>query len=147
MDKLKDHIFHGTFHGLGVKLLHWVSLGGIFSVPSCSALFFHARLAWQQEWEQCNKMPRPSTRTKRMKRQDLRLPGGLFETHYREEKPCVPRCGRCGRNLSGIPRLIPSELRKLSATQRTIDRMYGGQLCHGCLRDLLKQTVRGAYTP
>lgn len=91
-------------------------------------------------------MPEPSKRTRSMKRQDLRLPGGRFETHYKREKPSVPRCSRCGRELSGIPRLIPSELRKLPASQRRIKRMYGGQLCHECLRDLLKQTVRSTYT-
>jgi large subunit ribosomal protein L34e len=92
-------------------------------------------------------MPQPSKRTRSVKRHDLRLPGGRFETHYKREKPDVSRCSRCGRELSGIPRLIPSELRKLSASQRGIERIYGGQLCHGCLRDLLKQTVRSTYTP
>lgn len=88
-------------------------------------------------------MPKPSQRTRSRKRQDLRLPGGRFETHYKREKPDVSRCSRCGRELSRIPRLIPSELRKLPASQRRVERIYGGQLCHGCLRDLLKQTVRG----
>lgn len=92
-------------------------------------------------------MPEPSKRTRSRKRQALRLPGGRFETRYKREKPSVPRCSRCGRGLSGIPRSIPSELRKLPASQRRIERMYGGQLCHACLRDLLKQTVRSAYTP
>ena len=92
-------------------------------------------------------MPEPSKRTRSMKRRDQRLPGGRFETRYKREKPGVPRCGRCGRELSGVPRLIPSELRKLPASQRRIQRVYGGQLCHDCLRDLLKQTVRSARMP
>ena len=82
-----------------------------------------------------------------MKRHGLRLPGGRFETHYNREKPDVSRCSLCGRELSAIPRLIPSKLRKLPANQRRIERIYGGQLCHGCLRDLLKQKVRSTYTP
>lgn len=91
-------------------------------------------------------MPRPSKRTRSRKHQDLQLPGGRSKTHYKREKPGVQRCSRCGRKLSGIPPLIPSELRKLPANQKRIERMYGSQLCHGCLRDLLKQTVKNAYT-
>ncbi len=92
-------------------------------------------------------MPEPSKRTRRKKRYSLQLPGGRVGTHYKREKVDVSRCGRCGGRLSGIPRLIPSHVGKFSASQRRVERMYGGQLCHNCLRDLLRQTVRSAYTP
>lgn len=91
-------------------------------------------------------MPEPSKRGRSKKRRRLRLPGGRVETHYRREKTGASRCGRCGGELSGVPHLIPSRIGKLSVSQRRVERMYGGQLCHDCLRDLLKQTVRSAYT-
>lgn len=87
-------------------------------------------------------MPRPSLRTRSKKRHELRLPGGRTTTHYEKEKPTVPLCAQCGQVLSGIPRAVPSKLRKLPASRKKVQRIYGGQLCHNCLRDLLKQTVR-----
>jgi len=88
-------------------------------------------------------MPRPSQRTRSKKRVKVKLPGGRTTIHYKREKANPARCGRCGQILHGIPRCHPAELRKLPANQRRIERMYGGNLCHNCLKELLKQTVRG----
>ena len=87
-------------------------------------------------------MPRPSLRTRSKKRRRVRLPGGRAETHYKQEKTGVSRCARCGRALSGLPRSVSSKLHKLPASQRRPERMYGGQLCHSCLQDLLRQAAR-----
>lgn len=87
-------------------------------------------------------MPKPSLRTRSRKRVGLKSPGGQNITHYKKEKHGYLHCFRCGRVLFGIPRSDPSELGKLSPTQRTVARMYGGQLCHNCLQDLLRQSVR-----
>ncbi|MFQ5999777.1 MAG: 50S ribosomal protein L34e [Candidatus Bathyarchaeia archaeon] len=87
-------------------------------------------------------MPRPSLRTRSRKRRRVRLPGGRAETHYKRGKNPVSRCARCGRGLSGLPCSIPSKLRKLPASQRRVERVYGGQLCHSCLQDLLKNAAR-----
>ncbi|MEM2917835.1 MAG: 50S ribosomal protein L34e [Candidatus Bathyarchaeia archaeon] len=87
-------------------------------------------------------MPRPSLRTRSRKRVYLKLPGGKSVIHYEKEKQGYLRCSRCSRILFGIPRLSSSELRKLSMSQRRIKRMYGGQLCHTCLQDMLKEAVR-----
>ncbi|MDH5438630.1 MAG: 50S ribosomal protein L34e [Candidatus Bathyarchaeota archaeon] len=89
-------------------------------------------------------MPRPSLRTRSRKRRSLRMPGGSTKTHYKREKTSVSRCSRCGQALSGVPHSTPSELRKLTASQRRLERVYGGQLCHNCVRELLKQAVRSA---
>ena len=89
-------------------------------------------------------MPRPSLRTRSRKRRSLRLPGGRTKTHYKREKTDVARCSRCGQVLSGVPHSTSSNLRKLTATQRRLERVYGGQLCHTCVRELLKQAARGA---
>ncbi|MDH5389958.1 MAG: 50S ribosomal protein L34e [Candidatus Bathyarchaeota archaeon] len=87
-------------------------------------------------------MPRPALRTRSKKRRRVKSSGGRVETHYGKEKTEVSRCARCGRALSGLPRPDPSKLRKLPASQRRVERMYGGHLCHSCLRDLLKHEAR-----
>jgi len=87
-------------------------------------------------------MPKPSLRTRSRKRYHVRLSGGGAETRYKREKIGVSHCTQCGRVLSGLPRLIPSKLHRLPASQRRLKRMYGGQLCHGCLQDLLKNAAR-----
>ena len=65
-----------------------------------------------------------------------------MDTHFKREKIGASCCSRCGQMLLGVPRLASSKLRKLSASQRRVERMYGGRLCHSCIRDLLKQAVR-----
>ncbi|MFQ6086999.1 MAG: 50S ribosomal protein L34e [Candidatus Bathyarchaeia archaeon] len=87
-------------------------------------------------------MPRPSQRTRSRKRSPKRLPGGDATTHYKKEKVRASHCARCNRVLSGIPRLAQSKMGKLTASQKRIQRIYGGQLCHVCLQDLLKHAVR-----
>jgi len=89
-------------------------------------------------------MPKPSSRTRSKKRYRLQLPGGQSGTHYKREKTGRPKCTRCGREISGIPHLVPSEIRRLPASQRKIERPYGNMLCPTCLRDLLKQAVRSS---
>lgn len=87
-------------------------------------------------------MPRPSQRTRSRKRSPKRLPGGRASVHYKKEKVRASRCVRCNRVLSGVPRLAQSKMGKLTASQKRIQRIYGGQLCHVCLQDLLKHAVR-----
>jgi len=65
-------------------------------------------------------------------------------THFKREKIAASYCVQCGQMLLGAPRLTSSKLRKLPASQRKVERMYGGQLCHSCIRDLLKQAVRSS---
>lgn len=87
-------------------------------------------------------MPKPSLRTKSRKRHLLRLPGGRVKTRLTREKVNVSCCFRCGGILHGGSRLIPSSLGKLSASEKRVERMFGGQLCHSCLQEVLKASVR-----
>jgi len=92
-------------------------------------------------------LPEPSGRTRSKKRHNLRVPGGRLATRYKREKPSSQICSRCGGELAGTQRLIPSKSRKLPASQRRIERVYGGQLCHDCLRVTLRQAARRAHAP
>jgi len=87
-------------------------------------------------------MPKPSLRTRSKKRHLLRLPGGRVKTRFKREKVNVLRCSRCGGILHGGSRLIPSKLGKLSASEKRVERIFGGHLCHSCLREVLKTSVR-----
>jgi len=86
-------------------------------------------------------MPRPALRTRSKKRKRHSLPGGRSKVLYKKEKTSNPRCSNCGRYLTFLPHST-SKIRKLPKSQKKISRIYGGQLCHACLRDLLKQTAR-----
>jgi large subunit ribosomal protein L34e len=91
-------------------------------------------------------MPKPSQRTRSKKRNPLKLPGSGAAMHYKRERIGISHCFQCGRLLPSVPRLTSSRLRSLSASKKRLQRMYGGQLCHICLQEALKQTVRSSLT-
>lgn len=87
-------------------------------------------------------MPKPQLRTRSRKRKTLRLPGTRTTIHYKQKKVGSSHCVKCGRLLPSVPKLAPSKLHSLPASQRRLQRMYGGQFCHVCLQEALKQAVR-----
>ena len=87
-------------------------------------------------------MPRPMHRSRSLRRRHVRLPGGDTVVHYEKRRPGPAHCALCGRPLNGVPRLRPSELRKLPKTVKRPERMYGGVLCPSCLAKLIKKSVR-----
>jgi large subunit ribosomal protein L34e len=87
-------------------------------------------------------MPKPQLRTRSRKRKTLRLPGTRTTIHYKQKKVGASHCVKCGRLLPSVPKLAPSKLHSLPASQRRLQRMYGGQFCHVCLQEALKQAVR-----
>jgi large subunit ribosomal protein L34e len=87
-------------------------------------------------------VPRPMYRSRSLRRVYVRLPGGETTIHYEKRRPGPARCAICGRPLNGVPRLRPSELRRLPKTAKRPERMYGGVICPSCLAKLIKKTVR-----
>jgi large subunit ribosomal protein L34e len=87
-------------------------------------------------------MPRPMLRNRSRKRVYKALPGGRTGIHFKREIVGENCCSVCGSLLAGIPKLLPSETRKLNRTKRRISRIYGGQICHNCLKTALKKAVR-----
>ena len=92
-------------------------------------------------------MPRPQLRTRSQKRETVRLPGARTTIHYKQKKVGASHCVKCGRLLPSVPKLASSEMRVLPAGQKRLQRVYGGQLCHVCLQDALKQAVRSETVP
>jgi large subunit ribosomal protein L34e len=91
-------------------------------------------------------MPKPHQRTRSKKRNPLKLPGSSAAMHYKRKRIGVSHCAQCGRVLPNIPRLTSSKLRSLTASKKRLQRMYGGQLCHVCLQEALRQAVRSSLT-
>ncbi|MCI4461499.1 MAG: 50S ribosomal protein L34e [Thermogladius sp.] len=89
-------------------------------------------------------MPRPMYRSRSLRRVVVRTPGGELKIHYEKRKPSVAHCAICGRPLNGVPRLRPSQLRKLAKTEKRPERIYGGVICPRCLARLLRQSARAA---
>ncbi|KCV69369.1 50S ribosomal protein L34e [Fonticula alba] len=65
----------------------------------------------------------------------VRTPGGRYTVHYITKRGKVPSCGDCGCKLIGLPASRPFALSRLSKTQKTVSRSYGGSRCGGCVRD------------
>jgi large subunit ribosomal protein L34e len=71
-----------------------------------------------------------------------RTPKGRNVRHYVKQKPDQAMCTRCSARLQGIPREIPSVLRHMSRSQRTVSRKFGGVLCNTCVRESEKYKTR-----
>lgn len=87
-------------------------------------------------------MPKPSQRTRSKKRVRKALPGGGKAIHYKPEVGSSHHCYLCGRKIGGLPNSSSLETRKLNRSKRRVSRLYGGQLCSTCLKNLLKQAAR-----
>ncbi|MCL7392114.1 MAG: 60S ribosomal protein L34 [Thaumarchaeota archaeon] len=88
-------------------------------------------------------LPRRALRTRSRKRKKVRTPGGRLVIHYFDERPGAPRCGICGKLLHGIRVESPS---KTSKSERTVSRIYGGNVCASCLRNALTNFAYDLWT-
>merc|ERR1712166_861801 len=64
----------------------------------------------------------------------LRTPGGRLVFHTLKKKATGPKCGDCGKAIIGVPRLRPTEYRRLKKRERRVNRAYGGSRCAHCVR-------------
>lgn len=44
-------------------------------------------------------------------------------------------CGNCKRELAGVVRCRPYELKRMPKYKKKVARAYGGSLCHTCVRE------------
>ena len=87
-------------------------------------------------------MPRPSQRSRSKRRVKKKMPGGKTRQSYAARRPKVHKCSKCGIELKGMPRLMPTIAKKSPRTKKTVNRPYGGFLCAKCARDKIKQEAR-----
>lgn len=73
------------------------------------------------------------------RRVKVRTPSGKVNIHYRPRKPNAAKCGTCGDVLKGVARALPSK--KLTKSQKSPSRPYGGNLCSKCTRNVIKKEI------
>ena len=84
-------------------------------------------------------MPRPALRSRKLRRVNVKTPGGRNVTHYEKRTSSRPRCAICGRPLSGIDIAM---VKTKHVRGPTVSRPYGGYVCHRCLSLALRLAVR-----
>ncbi|MDJ0272957.1 MAG: hypothetical protein QXN23_04670 [Candidatus Caldarchaeum sp.] len=67
-------------------------------------------------------------RTRSKRRKQVRTPSGVNRLHFFEERPGPRRCRFCGSILSGVS-IDP----RAAHSMKTVERRYGGEVCHRCL--------------
>lgn len=87
-------------------------------------------------------MPRPSLRTRSLRKIRKKLPGGASIIHYVKKKPAKAKCASCGKELHGVASGLAAKVRSLSKTEKRPNRAFGGRLCSECSRKELKKRIR-----
>jgi len=87
-------------------------------------------------------MVKPMLRSRSRKKVKKRVPGGRTVTHFREGKPKRKVCGRCGKQLSGVPSAVSSVMRNLAKSEKVPTRPYAGVLCPDCVERLVAYATR-----
>lgn len=78
----------------------------------------------------------------RMKKLSRRTPSGKTSMLAKNKKPKQASCPLCKGVVGGVPRESRSGIRKLSATQRRPQRVFGGVLCANCTSNVIKTRTR-----
>ncbi|KAJ8679946.1 hypothetical protein QAD02_015733 [Eretmocerus hayati] len=78
---------------------------------------------------------RLSYNTKSNKRRIVRTPGGKLVFQYLKKNKKVPKCGQCKEKLRGIIPARPMERTRMCRRKKTVKRVYGGVLCHKCVKE------------
>ena len=90
-------------------------------------------------------MPQPYKRSRTLRRIKVKTPGGRNIVHYLPRQPGKAHCAGCRKPLAGVARARPTQLNKLSKTEKRPERPFGGVLCSSCMRAEIRQRVRGPH--
>ena len=86
-------------------------------------------------------MPRPSQRSRSLRKLVKKTPGGRTVMRYGKRKHSRAKCGACGKSLPGVPMGRDSDIRKLPKTKKRPERAFGGNLCSPCSRREIKRRL------
>ena len=81
-------------------------------------------------------------KSSRFRKVFVKTPGGNTVVHYTERKVNLPKCAQCKAVLKGMPKLVNSKFKNLPRSKKVTNRPYGGNLCSGCARKLLRTRAR-----
>lgn len=63
-------------------------------------------------------------------------------THFKKRNPAKAQCGKCGKELHGVPRARSVDMRNMPKTKKRPERPYGGVLCSACMRETMISKAR-----
>ncbi len=84
-------------------------------------------------------MVQPKLKSKAFRKVKKRVPGGRLALHYVKKEPSKHACASCKRPLHGVAKGRAHDVAKLTRSQKRPSRPYGGNLCSGCMRGLMKE--------
>ncbi len=87
-------------------------------------------------------MPRPSLRSRSFRRIKKKVPGGASVIHYLKRRPSQAKCAICGGLLHGVASERGDRMKKMAKSKKVPSRMFGGNLCPSCTKNMLKKKVR-----
>ncbi len=87
-------------------------------------------------------MPRPSRKSKTLRKVKVRTPGKKTVTHYKKRQPGKATCTMCGDVLKGVANERPFRMKNIPKTKKRPERPYGGVLCSRCTRKTIVAKTR-----
>lgn len=85
-------------------------------------------------------MPKPQFRSRSYRKLHVKTPGGKSKIHFEKKSNKIPHCSICKAPLNGVK---TNKIYSFSLSQKRPERPFGGYLCHKCLENLIKMSVRG----
>ncbi len=79
-------------------------------------------------------------KSRRLSRQKVRTTKGTT-THYKQENRQIAKCAVTKKPLRGIKRLTNKKFGKLSRTQKTISRPFGGYMSGAALKEKIMNEI------
>ena len=86
-------------------------------------------------------MPRPSLRSRSLRKLRKKTPGGRTVMHYERRKNSKAKCAVCKKALAGVPIGKDSDIAKLPKSKKKPERAFGGNLCSSCMRREIKKRL------
>lgn len=80
-----------------------------------------------------------SQRSRSFRKTRQNTPGGREKTKFVKKGVSKTVCAACRKPLPGTARGRKNGIRKVSSSRKTPNRVYGGNLCHDCVREMAKQ--------
>lgn len=86
-----------------------------------------------------------SLTTKGVVRKVVRTPGGRLAEHFdRTLKPGKRKCSECGAELHGVKLLIPSKMKNMPKSKKTVNRPFAN-LCSRCMRKKIIEKAKALF--
>jgi len=81
-------------------------------------------------------------KSKTRRRVFKKTPGSSVVVHVTIKAPNPARCAKTGQILHGVPKKVPSVLKRLPRSQRRPERPFGGVLSSKAAREIHKLSAR-----